>query len=154
VGEGNVGSPSLVDTHRPGEFQMQRFLAAAEAAETKHNDCGALDACKQRPNSKVSASFRSFRPPIPAKLELEVGRPTRVAFQGLRGEVRAASGPWRTSGDWWREDPWQHEEWDVEIHFHFSGRRDSRANPHPDCGLYRLYYDSLRRSWFVRGIYD
>jgi protein ImuB len=154
VGEGNVGSPLLVDTHRPGEFQMQRFLAAAEAAETKRNDCGALDACKQRPNSKVSASFRSFRPPIPAKLELEVGRPTRVAFQGLRGEVRAASGPWRMSGDWWREDPWQHEEWDVEIHFHFSGRRDSRANPHPDCGLYRLYYDSLRRSWFVRGIYD
>jgi protein ImuB len=155
VGEGNVGSPSLVDTHRPGEFEMQRFLAAAEAGEAKRHDCGALDAGRQRRGSKVAASFRSFRPPIPAKLELEAGRPARVVFQGLRGEVRAASGPWRTSGGWWREDPWQHDEWDLEIDFHFpAGRRDPRANPPPDCGLYRLYYDSLRRSWFVRGIYD
>ncbi|HXJ18502.1 MAG TPA: DNA polymerase Y family protein [Candidatus Polarisedimenticolia bacterium] len=154
VGEGNVGSPTPVDTHRPGEFQMQRFLAAAEAVEAKRNDCGALQAGRQRRSSKVPASFRSFRPPVPAKLELEAGRPVRVVFQGLRGEVRAASGPWCTSGDWWREDPWQHEEWDVEIHFHFSGRRDPRVNPPPDGGLYCLYYDALRRSWFVRGIYD
>jgi protein ImuB len=158
VGEGNVGSPSLADTHRPGEFQMRRFLAAAEAAkaaEAKRNDGGALDAGKQRRNSKAPASFRAFRPAIPAKLELEAGRPMRVIFQGARGEVRAASGPWRTSGDWWREDPWQQEEWDLEIYFRSSaGGRDPRANPHPDGGLYCVYYDTLRRSWFVRGIYD
>lgn len=158
VGEGNVGSPLLADTHRPGEFQMRRFLAAAEAAkaaEAKRNDGGALDAGEQRRNSKVPASFRAFRPAIPAKLELEAGRPTRVVFQGARGEVRAASGPWRTSGDWWREDPWQQEEWDLEIHFRSSaGRRDARAGAHPDGGLYCVYYDALRRSWFVRGIYD
>src|SRR3984885_6694635 len=33
VGEGNVGSPSLVDTWRPGEFHMQRFLAPVGIAE-------------------------------------------------------------------------------------------------------------------------
>ena len=95
-----------------------------------------------------------FRPPVPAALELQAGHPTRVAFQGLRGEVVAASGPWRTSGDWWRENPWQQEEWDLEIDFRSLASRDSSANRHPGRGVYRLYYDALRQSWFVRGIYD
>ena len=43
----------------------------------------------------------------------------RISFRGMRGEVVAASGPWRTSGDWWQEDPWQQDEWDLEIHFRF-----------------------------------
>jgi protein ImuB len=69
--------------------------------------------------------------------------------------VLAAAGPWRTSGDWWREDPWQQDEWDLEIHFHSSpGRGDVPAKFQPECGLYRFYYDSLRAGWFVRGIYD
>ena len=155
VGEGNVGSPSLVDTFRPGEFQMRRFLTPLAAAETNCNRGGVLHSGKQRAKSKVPASFRAFRPPVPAKLELHAGRPTRVIFQGQRGEVLAAAGPWRTSGDWWREDPWQQDEWDLEIHFHsFSGHSDASAKFHPECGLYRLYYDSLRGGWFVRGIYD
>jgi hypothetical protein len=81
---------------------------------------------------------------VPAKLELRAGRPARVMFQGRRGEVLAASGPWRTSGDWWREDPWQQDEWDVEIQFHTS----------PERGVYRIYFDGVRRGWFVRGSYD
>jgi hypothetical protein len=81
--------------------------------------------------------------------------PPAFFFQGLRGEVLAASGPWRTSGDWWRDDPWQQDEWDLEIHFHSSSAsRDAAAASPPDCGLYRFYYDALRGSWFVRGVYD
>jgi protein ImuB len=100
-------------------------------------------------------SFRIFRPPVPATLELHAERPVRVAFQGLRGHVLTASGPWRTSGDWWREDPWQQDEWDLEIHFQSpSSGRNAGAAGHPDCGLYRFYYDVLRGSWFVRGVYD
>ncbi|HKV04357.1 MAG TPA: DNA polymerase Y family protein [Candidatus Acidoferrales bacterium] len=155
VGEGNVGSPSLTDTYRPGEFQMRRFLTPLDAAEAKRNHGGVLSAGKQLKDFKVPTSFRAFRPPVLANLELHAGHPTRVVFQGRRGEVLAASGPWRTSGDWWREDPWQQDEWDLEIQFHSSPeRRDASADSHPDCGLYRFYYDSLRKSWFVRGIYD
>jgi len=163
VGEKNVGSPAPVDTHRPGEFEMQRFLAAAEAvkaaeaAAANHRNIASLDACNPRRGSVVPASFRSFRPPIPAALELDAGRPARIFFQGCCGNVQAASGPWRTSGDWWREDPWQHEEWDLEIHFCSSAegeRRDARANSQPGSGLYCVYYDALQRRWFVRGIYD
>jgi protein ImuB len=155
VGEGNIGSPSLVDTYRPGEFQMRRFLIPLGAAEANRRFDGVVSARGQRNSLKASTSFRTFRPPIPAKLELHEGRPTRVVFQGLRGEVLAASGPWRTSGDWWREDPWQQDEWDLEIHFHSSpGIPNAAAASRPDGGLYRFYYDALCGSWFVRGIYD
>jgi len=160
VGEGNVGSPVLVDSWRPGEFQMRQFLALAEIAEkTRGSDCGAAHSLVQHDEFKASASFRMFRPPVPASLELRKGRPARVLFQGQNGEVLAASGPWRSSGDWWRDDGWQQDEWDLEIHFHRSlnGREamTSTAAPAiPECGLYRFYYDALRGSWFVRGIYD
>ena len=29
----------------------------------------------------------------------------------------AASGPWRSSGDWWTEDSYAKDEWDLEIQF-------------------------------------
>jgi protein ImuB len=155
VGEGNIGSPSLTDTYRPGDFQMRRFLTPREASKTDGGSDGVCKSPKQRTNSKVSTSFRVFRPAVPAKLDLCAGCPTRVAFQGLRGEVIAASGPWRTSGDWWRENPWQQDEWDLEIHFQASAeQRDRSASLHPNSGIYRFYYDSLRRGWFVRGVYD
>ena len=155
VGEGNVGSPSLMDTYRPDSFQMRRFSTPQEAVETTSRRSSALPAGKQRADSKALTSFRVFRPAVPAQLELRAGCPTRVAFQGLRGEVTAASGPWRTSGDWWREDPWQQDEWDLEIQFHASPEpHDRSAKASPKSGIYRFYYDSLRRGWFVRGAYD
>jgi protein ImuB len=155
VGEGNIGSPSLIDSYRPGEFQMRRFLAPLEAAGAGRKRGSVAPPEGEQKSVQSSMSFRIFRPPVPATLELHAERPVRVAFQGLRGQVLTASGPWRTSGDWWREDPWHQDEWDLEIHFQSpSNGRNAGAAGHPDCGLYRFYYDVLRGSWFVRGVYD
>ena len=117
VGEGNVGSPSLTDTHCPDGFQMRRFLIPLDAwkLDVKKNS---FRSEKRKEFFKTPATFRAFRPPVPAKIELREDRPFRVFFQGMSGKVLAASGPWRISGDWWREDPWQQEEWDLEIDFH------------------------------------
>jgi len=137
---------------------MQRFRAPLEIAESAREGREPAQARAQCRDFKALASFRMFRPPVPAALELHAGRPTRATFQGLRGEVLSASGPWRTSGDWWREDGWQQDEWDLEIDFHSSpSSRDVAAvaaASMPDRGLYRFYYDALRGGWFVRGIYD
>jgi hypothetical protein len=89
-------------------------------------------------------------------------------LQGMRGEVVSASGPWRSSGDWWQEDPWHQDEWDLEIEFDPVGAQDrcapSRQNPYPldsqqfpsgpKRGLYRIFYDVQRQDWFLRGVYD
>lgn len=105
------------------------------------------------------------------------GRLARVSFNCVRGEVVAASGPWRTSGDWWREDGWEHDEWDIDVRFGLpsapltaarpvSMKRHRGALTRSDLfslrdfeplvqrGLYCIYYDSARGSWFVRGMYD
>lgn len=143
VGDSHIGSPELVDTHRPGEFRMNRFVPSRD------------ESLKNRKFSKPATAFRTFRPSLPLKVELREGYPARISFRGMRGEVVAASGPWRTSGDWWQTDPWQHDEWDLEIHFRFSPTiRLERASTCPQRGLYRIYYDALRGNWFMRGIYD
>jgi protein ImuB len=152
VGDGNIGSPELVDTHRPGEFRVRRFLPLGATANRL-----------QENETAPGAGFRVFRPAPRASVVLRDGRPARVSFRGLRGDVAAASGPWRTSGDWWRENAWQQDEWDLEIQFDSSskvslGRLHVRANTPSQGslqrGLYRFYYDECLHSWFVRGAYD
>src|SRR5487761_761045 len=144
VGDSHIGSPELVDTHRPGEFRMIRFIPSRDESPLRHK------------SRKTVTAFRAFRPSLPVKVELRDGHPARISFRGMRGQVIAASGPWRTSGDWWREDPWQHDEWDLEVQFFFSPaiRTERTAASCPQRGLYRIYYDAIRRNWFVRGIYD
>jgi protein ImuB len=151
VGEANVGSPLLVDTHRPGEFAMERYGMSREEAEKSR----ATDAASVR----TTIGFRMFRPALAANVRLVEGRPKVVMFRGMRGEVVAASGPWRTSGDWWREDAWHQDEWDLELRFPVlswasAANRTGRTAATPQHGLYRLYFDSIQQKWFVRGIYD
>jgi len=55
------------------------------------------------------------------------------------GQVTACAGPWRSAGDWWTREPWDWEEWDVEI---ASGL------------LLRIHRDSRMEKWFVDGNYD
>ncbi len=97
VGEGNAGSPELMDTHRPRAFRLVRL--------------GAGNRCQ----SSLSPVLRLFRPTLGADVEAPDGRPVRVLARGVRGRVLESAGPWRTSGDWWRLDAWSRDEWDVAL---------------------------------------
>jgi protein ImuB len=163
VGESNVGSPELMDTHLQGEFRMDRFeiiLKEAELARNKKSVTAKGDDRALRSQEPITA-LRVFRPPAAAKVELREECPARIVFGGVRAEVIAASGPWRTSGNWWGEGVWQHDEWDIEIRCNFVST-DNVREQYPTArsgealrdGMYRIYYDGLRRSWFVRGVYD
>jgi hypothetical protein len=39
----------------------------------------------------------------------------RLGGGRLAGEVRAALGPWRGAGDWWKPEAWAAETWQVEL---------------------------------------
>jgi hypothetical protein len=93
---------------------------------------------------------------LPAQVDLRDARPVCVSFNAQCGHVIAASGPWRTSGDWWREDTWQHDEWDLELRFEpvLDQIPHARLAKSPQHGVYCIYFDTLRPNWFVRGIYD
>jgi len=180
VGNANIGSPELTDTHRPGEFRMNKFFAQpnetrargkASRKSAPGGDGGAAAAVR-----RPATGCRIFRPRLAARVELREGRPVKIFFRSLYGRVVTASGPWRISGDWWRGDAWQQEEWDLEIAFaggDAGGSVNRSAGVHvnapanvqgiapvPDtqahmrAGLYCVYYDATCRSWFVRGMYD
>jgi hypothetical protein len=175
----------LMDTHLQGEFRMDRFATFSkepDVARNRKNVPANRDSRASLPQEPVTA-FRVFRPPFAAKVDLREECPVRIVFCGVRAEVIAASGPWRTSGNWWGEGVWQHDEWDIEIRCDLkqcaprspaAGNRPAagdhsadrptydereqnpaaRSDPALRDGMYRIYYDGLRRSWFVRGAYD
>ena len=126
VGEGRVGTPELLDTHRPDAFRVNSFgrapataVRAAKTVEVPH------------------LALRIFRPARAARVALASGQPSFVMADGVRGKVLELAGPWRTSGDWWTVDPWHRDEWDIAL---------------SDGALYRIYCEP--RGWFVEGSYD
>ena len=124
VGEENVGSPELVDTHRPGAFRMRGIgIHACRQSTEKH-----------RQECLFHLAFRVFRPPLAAKVQAGF-----LSAPGIRGRIMQQAGPWRTSGDWWTPDPWARDEWDIEL---------------TDGGLYRIYCDARTGRWFIEGSYD
>jgi len=160
VGTSNIGSPELIDTHRPGEFRMKRFAPASDESQIPQKNGSTATAQVRKEDTSASrhaaTAFRIFRPEVQAKVELQDDYPARIYFRGMRGNIVTASGPWRTSGDWWRGDAWQQDEWEVDIRFDssVSSRNERVSSPRTQDGLYRIYYDSIRAAWFARGRYD
>jgi len=99
VGPDRVGTPALVDTHRPDAFRMTpAFVPSAPATMPKFR-----------------LSIRLFRPPRAARVALASGHPSFVTAGAIRGKILDLAGPWRTSGDWWTADPWLRDEWDIAL---------------------------------------
>ena len=124
VGDGRVGTPELLNTHRPDAFRMADFGAAKPRADG-------------RPRVQARLALRRFRPPRRARVAIASGKPGFVTAEGIRGKVLDLAGPWRTSGDWWTADPWSRDEWDIAL---------------SDGALYRIYCEP--KGWFVEGNYD
>jgi protein ImuB len=160
VGESNVGSAELLDTHRAENFRMGHWAGGASSSHAKtiknrKKNLALRDEAESHEARPVTSGFRVIRPPMSARVEIGDERPVRVYFSGMQGDVVAASGPWRSSGEWWQEDGWDQDEWDLAIDFGVSGGlHEKGANAWPQCGVYRIYYDALRRNWLVRGFYD
>jgi len=136
VGDENVGSPVLLDTHRPRAFEMRRYGGGFLAASPRRRVAASLPLARSLPLS-ASLPLRTIRPPRPARVQMAAGQPVHVQADGVRGHVISSAGPWRTSGDWWTADPWARDEWDVAL---------------SDGALYRIYSEQGR--WFVEGSYD
>ena len=140
VGEKNLGVAEILDTHRPDSFRMRRFSSVSsfgirvsrKSKNSKNNDS----------SSNPKLGIRRFRPPLRANVLTHAGEPVRVSFLNVRGEVTACAGPWRTSGEWWSNDGWSRDEWDVAVQ-----QKNGLA-------LYRMYRDLASESWFVEARYD
>jgi protein ImuB len=136
VGEENIGSPALLDTHRPDAFSMKRFTLNTKSTKNRQSAIG----------NRQSLGFRIFRPPLRAVVQAEQGWPAQISAWGKQrsvyGKVVSLAGPWRTTGDWWRGDRWARDEWDVMLEH--SGQQ----------AVYRIYRELKTEAWFVEGNYD
>jgi len=125
VGDDRVGTPVVAETHRPDAFTLVKpaDVVAPPEAPPFHATRG--------------LALRRFRPAWPVSVACDGARPTELAGPGLRGGVRAASGPWRSAGDWWTDGAWAVEHWEVELN---------------EGGLYQLAHTA--EGWRVEGIFD
>jgi protein ImuB len=152
VGEDKVGSLQLLDSHRPEAFCMQRFVPAEPNGQ------------KEKSDSTVShapvTALRMFRPPLRATVTLRDGKPAHLVCpkrKEVQGEILWMAGPWRSSGDWWEQDGWSRDEWDIAMTPVVSRRSSVVRNSSPgksSLAFYRLVHDLLSGRWFVEGTYD
>jgi protein ImuB len=157
VGDSNVGCAELVDTHGPENFRMKGFSAAPvrNGRMLRRRPGTEEKSLKRVAGRKRATGFRVMRPAVPANVKMQEERPARIWFRGMQGEVKAASGPWRSSGDWWEERVWDQDEWDLTVEFESGrGKTELGKNTFPLLGVYRIVYEANSRSWFVRGFYD
>jgi protein ImuB len=128
MGETRCGSPALVESWKPGAFEMTRF-APRDGNVTVST------------RSPLALALRRFRHPVPARVRVADGKPSRVTIdrRGMDGGgVRMCAGPWRTSGEWWSEG-WDRDEWDVTL---------------SDGATYRIFRSRDTDAWFVDGVLD
>ena len=129
VGAANVGTPELNDTHRPDSFSMHAFAPSA---------VGNAGGAGETPES-TRLCLRRFRPPRYAQVLMVNDRPVRVISPSVSGRVVMAKGPWRTSGEWWRNDAWNRDEWDIALE---------------GGGVFRMYREIDSERWFIEASYD
>ena len=156
VGAENIGSPELLDTHRPDAFRMNRFeLKEQKRKKSKQHSAisSQQSGSKNRQleiGNRQCLGFRIFRPPLRAIVQAEKGCPREISAwdknRSVYGKVVSVAGPWRSSGDWWRSDYWARDEWDVGV--------ESNSKVGFSQLLYRVYRELGNGAWFVEGIYD
>ena len=148
MGESHVGAPALVDSWRPGAFQMTPFGTSREVASDSRLSSVA------ETSRDCAVAFRRFRLPVPARVTVKDGRPVRLMpdRRGISGgEILNSAGPWRTSGHWWdqpaaaapaaasRQAAWDRDEWDVLL---------------ADGVACRVFLERDVGQWFVEGTFD
>jgi protein ImuB len=127
LGEREIGAPVLLDSYRPDAAELGPWSPRTSRPE--------LNDAPDTPRPVLA--LRRVRPPLAASVTLTGGRPVHLRSERLTARIVISVGPWRSSGEWWTDRPWIHDEWDVEL---------------GDGTLCRLAHDGS--SWWLEGIYD
>jgi protein ImuB len=125
LGNESVGVPARSDTHRPNSYVLANCFPA-------EMEPGKKPACEPR-----GLPLRRYRPPIPSTVRMKHERPVSMESSAASGIICEYAGPYRLSGNWWDNERWQQEEWDVAL---------------AKGGLYRL--SRHETVWKVEGCYE
>ncbi len=132
AGAGRVGAPAVRDSHRPNDSTVVPFLPPSP-------DASAHGTGKHQAAPVPGPVLRAFRPPREAQVVTVGSRPVVARLGGLGGVVARCAGPYRFVGEWWGEEPFARDEYDVAT---------------TDGAVWRLAFDRLEGKWFADGLYD
>ena len=124
LGADRVGTPILEDTHRPDAFHLEPFSWQLDGTS-----------CDER--ALPGQALRRFRAPVSASVLSTENKPAHLQSSRMQGQVRAAAGPYHSSGNWWDENTWERAEWDLQLE---------------NGALCRCHHDE--KNWKVDGVYD
>jgi protein ImuB len=140
-GSDRVGTPVPEATHRPDAFRMQsadfsqsrekeRSASLPGSQHTQRCDRRGMGLNAPMVSQRLRAGtarapavserisrglpLRRFRPPLSARVEFRERRPVLIRSAVFNGVIADARGPFFNSGNWWENNRWWREEWDVE----------------------------------------
>jgi protein ImuB len=128
LGPNRVGTPRLANTHQPDTFTMELDGLANGTTNEEQED---------KANTTHYLGLRRFRPASPARVEMRGDQPALLCSPAFTGPIARASGPWRISGQWWDNQTWGREEWDIQTR---------------DGDLFRLVRQ--QDQWAIEGVFD
>lgn len=128
VGQGNLGQAVLDDTHAAQAFHLEPFQLSSQSTPAE---------------SASQVCVRQIRPPQQLSVVLQQARPASFFFRNQRCIVERAYGPWQTSGDWWEQTIWGHEQWDLVV-------RTQQGSLLFCC----IVHDLMQDQWRLVALYD
>jgi len=132
-GADRVGTPEVADDHRPDAFELRPFRSDRRSELRIPRD-------EKASTGGLRLTLRILRPPQPAEVRLEQGRPASLRSPVAQGHLAAVAGPWRSTGHWWSESAhFAVDHYDVQT---------------SDGILCRLGFDWKKKRWQIDGIYD
>jgi len=132
-GTERVGSPEVLDDHRPDAFALKPFSKRKPRSKRGHE---ASRHTQRRPR----LTLRALRPPLRAEVRIERGSLIFLRSAVSQGEIIRSAGPWRTTGHWWEKSThFAVDHYDVQM---------------SDGHVLRLCFDWKTKRWQVDGLYD
>ncbi len=96
--------------------------------------------------------LRRYRPPSPARVEFRERRPALMRSAVFNGAIAHTRGPFFSSGNWWENNRWWREEWDIQTSdgnlyriFRPAGENDGYCNS-PKSGRGQPHSKTLRKT--------
>jgi protein ImuB len=125
-----VGMPGCKDSHRLDEAHVKTFAIRPPDTPTPRGSPSL---------PRPTVALRALRPPWVVQVWESDGLPVCVELSKHPLQILKRAGPWRLFGEWWGENRFARDYFDIEL---------------SDGGLYRIYRNLQDESWFVDGIYD
>jgi protein ImuB len=171
MGQDRIGRPAVVDSYRPGAFEMEPFKTERSHVAQTALEGSAASAISALNTSALNTSalnivsaLRRCRRPVPARVAVVDSRPVAVTSdrRGLAGgHVLACAGPWHTSGNWWEQSSvMSHQSPGSPGRSMIDGRsstywnRDEWDVSLSDGAVYRIFRDRVTDGWWIDAIVD